>query len=415
MVKDSYTPRAITILTGGYAVADWFWDNMPDNERRKWAWHDLRDMEKVEGRVKHNEDGFCENTCRTVCMQELFVAKTSAIISDVCQEGYQRVFINCNQGIHRATTVGEMTKAHLNSLQHSTGERFCNAQTFHLWRAGTSNRDRNTIIEQAHAWCVAPWCLLAPWSGVVSDMYGYAACMGHRQSSANWYALFDWVSEHYFRCDETPCNETTANIDANQPVDAVDDQDVDDTTPLVDDVADQRDDAVAAGVHAETPTPPPKRLKPSSAPSSHEVTIVPPPPPAATHYDASTLSKSFVPPPPPAVLPHRATLNEGSANTDGPRAPTYPPPSRESSQSSSTLPDWASFEFNVRAWWELLDHFDMDSSSRQELFLLAQDNKRAANNIVLQLLTKRSERTRPNNPSGWLHSTCRKARDEPPH
>ena len=42
------------------------------------------------------------------------------------------------------------------------------------------------------------------------------------------------------------------------------------------------------------------------------------------------------------------------------------------------VPDWASIEFNVQSWWELLEDHNIDKTARYNLFMLAQTNQDGA-------------------------------------
>ena len=61
---------------------------------------------------------------------------------------------------------------------------------------------------------------------------------------------------------------------------------------------------------------------------------------------------------------------------------------------STPTPEWASFEFAVEKWIELLREMEVDARSQQGLFLLAQrcdNSKRAASKIMKKLLWYRDQ------------------------
>ena len=74
-------------------------------------------------------------------------------------------------------------------------------------------------------------------------------------------------------------------------------------------------------------------------------------------------------------------------------------------QDEQGIPEWASFEFNPRKWYELLDEREVDQQARRKLFMLAsfnEEGKQKAWHLVLKLLHDwRGDRIR--NPSKFIH------------
>ena len=76
-------------------------------------------------------------------------------------------------------------------------------------------------------------------------------------------------------------------------------------------------------------------------------------------------------------------------------------------------PDWASLEFDVDKWWEVLDTYEIDVTARKNLFLLAQLGDRGrleALELVCKLQHK-GHAMQLSSPSKWLHSSCCKTRE----
>ena len=76
------------------------------------------------------------------------------------------------------------------------------------------------------------------------------------------------------------------------------------------------------------------------------------------------------------------------------------------------VPDWASIEFNVQSWWELLEDHNIDKTTRYNLFMLAQtsqDGAMEALDLIVKLQNKCGKHEL-DDPSRWLHSSSSKAR-----
>ena len=81
----------------------------------------------------------------------------------------------------------------------------------------------------------------------------------------------------------------------------------------------------------------------------------------------------------------------------------------------SALPPWATFERDPKQWWELLDSYDCDDTSRQSLFLLAQlsdEEYVAANHLLSKLVKKTADGENIANPSAFIHKGAKNARQD---
>lgn len=70
-------------------------------------------------------------------------------------------------------------------------------------------------------------------------------------------------------------------------------------------------------------------------------------------------------------------------------------------------------KFDVMAWKETLDEYEVDTSAQQELFLLAQysdEGSRHANSVIAHFMKAVSDGRDIRNPSGFIHSSCLKSR-----
>ncbi len=75
-------------------------------------------------------------------------------------------------------------------------------------------------------------------------------------------------------------------------------------------------------------------------------------------------------------------------------------------------PPWASLDFDVDKWWDLLQEYDIDQTAQRNLFFLAQLSE-AGKYQALDLLMKLQHKMYKNeitDASHWLHSSCSKAR-----
>ena len=90
------------------------------------------------------------------------------------------------------------------------------------------------------------------------------------------------------------------------------------------------------------------------------------------------------------------------APTPDPLISTFLPSDQDEDQQD--LPEWASFEFDPRKWYELLDERGVDQHARKKLFILASLNdegKQEAWHLVLKLLHDWQEH-RIRNPSKFI-------------
>ncbi len=75
-------------------------------------------------------------------------------------------------------------------------------------------------------------------------------------------------------------------------------------------------------------------------------------------------------------------------------------------------PPWASLDFDVDKWWDLLQEFNIDTTAQRNLFFLAQMSD-AGKYEALDLLVKLQHKGYKNelqDANRWLHSSCSKAR-----
>ena len=411
MVRHSV--NGITIVTGGIRAFKWFMDQLTPQQQEEWVVHDCRDMKKVDGRVRHEEDCFYENTYRVVAQQDLFYTKVTNVIDEAVRYERKSHFVYCEQGIHRCTCVAETAKSHLNSLATETGKRYANCQTFHLWKGGTRHKDRLAIMDQALMWQAEPYTLVEPWSGRKKDIFGYDACLSHHKSAMNWEKINDYVQAQYYRIGD-PELETVVLEEAPQ------------TPPWIEeDEVDSRGSKGCKRKHGDMSSDDEFAPGPRSSPVAPS-TVAP-----------STVAPSHaIPMPPPPVFPRpRETCMYGggqdkSSSSLGPaRQPLTAPPDhvlswfgRTPAADTYRLPDWATFEFSVEAWMSLLDAWQMDITAKQDLFNLAQINKSLANEVVFKLIKKGADvkggwgkgSKGLDNPSGWLHIACKNAREGKP-
>ena len=76
------------------------------------------------------------------------------------------------------------------------------------------------------------------------------------------------------------------------------------------------------------------------------------------------------------------------------------------------IPLYASLDFDVNKWWQVLDESDIDDTARRNLFLLAQmgnEGQMEALDLVCKLQHKQFKHELKN-PSRWLHSASSTAR-----
>ena len=76
----------------------------------------------------------------------------------------------------------------------------------------------------------------------------------------------------------------------------------------------------------------------------------------------------------------------------------------------AVMEDWATFEFDPKAWRTVLTDIGCDDASQHTLFLLAQKSKDDANECIWKILKKVADRTRVESFSALLHSICKEAR-----
>jgi hypothetical protein len=68
------------------------------------------------------------------------------------------------------------------------------------------------------------------------------------------------------------------------------------------------------------------------------------------------------------------------------------------------LEKWMTFDRDLHVWVEVLEDMGADTASMQELFLLAQRDYDAANDVLSKLLKFQTTGHGIGNPSAWLHS-----------
>lgn len=109
--------------------------------------------------------------------------------------------------------------------------------------------------------------------------------------------------------------------------------------------------------------------------------------------------------------------NDGIGNEDGPQdesaveiGETEFEDVEVEVEDANPLPEYATFDFDSRKWWALLDSYQVDETARANLFLLAQYGDRGkyeALDLIVKLMNK-GYKNELNNPSRGLHSSCSK-------
>ena len=81
-------------------------------------------------------------------------------------------------------------------------------------------------------------------------------------------------------------------------------------------------------------------------------------------------------------------------------------------RTNARRPKWASLDFDVDKWWDLLDEHEIDKTARHNLFMLAQMGD-SGKYEALDLLTKlqhKAFKRELDDPNKWLHASTSKAR-----
>ena len=107
-------------------------------------------------------------------------------------------------------------------------------------------------------------------------------------------------------------------------------------------------------------------------------------------------TKVVPPPPPPPPIGARLHM-QLSPKARCPHPPAHPPPL----VAPPAVPAWASFEFTVEAWLQVMNDGGVDEAAQQMVFLLTQRDQAAGIHVISKFLKKQND-AELGNPSGFI-------------
>ena len=395
--QESHAPIPVSIVTCGVTDAYWWLRNVSDPDE----WHvvDLRGLlTDPAHELEWQEDFRFERTVRVVVGQQNFPEVIASIVkvvngtSDVHQNQTNKVLVHCQTGWHMASVSGKILESTLNSiLVH--GQRAFNAQQFAIHDI-LNNSEYECRLKDAEEWSRSSWEVMK----VVDkreDLWGYAACMGSRASGTQFSHLVGLIDEMFGRFNpeiegrreeplQHPCVEGRVPEQGNASLQH---------PGTKGQVPEQRSASLQ-------PLQPPDIV--GQVPTLRKATLQPRPP------SVPPPSVSVVPPPPPPAPRRNGRSMPSSHSAD--MADEVKSPADEPEHAR---PEWATFDNDVKVWWELLDFFEVDEPARQSLFALAQYGEEGyyhANTLVSKMIKKRGDGRGFDNSSGFIHSSVLNAR-----
>ena len=192
--------RTVTIVSGSAEFAEWFLNNHCNEEQsRQWEPFDARYLRLVKGtKVGNRQDCHTPNTVRVVFMQHGFVELICQIVDVVAKDGADKVIVNCEKGIHRASVIGETSCSALNHIVDSHGNRLFNCAAFHTWDTREWEQNLNNIWD----WIQEPHELVGSGNhGDPSSFFGFNECSEDQRSQAAFDELIAYLHEKYFIID----------------------------------------------------------------------------------------------------------------------------------------------------------------------------------------------------------------------
>ena len=339
---------AVTIVTGGLEDVKAFDKKLEKMKETGWWYADVRDSLQKDpaDKVSPGEDYRSSNCIRVVVGQEQFPDVVDQVLQSV-HNGYRMIFINCRSGKHRAATVGATCESLLNVMLDQTGSRLYNAMLFTLHDNNATWGVWAQQVDRAVEWSRGPWMEASS-----DELYGYRASRGSPNSCQNFDAMMSMVI-------------STSLLDTSV-------------------VTEKMYKQLAAGSSESKKPVPPVPKKPSYPPPFQKAW------PKDTVEPPTKKQKSDVQLPSSQCRPSVSSASGSSGPQD---------------EVKSGLPDWATFQSDVRVWWELFDYWGLDTDARQSLFLLSQTHWKEANRIVWTLLKKKVDGHHVGNPSGFVYSS----------
>ena len=313
-----------------------------------WRYDDLRKKltkDPLEGGIGHKEDGRCETTQRCVIGQKNY----DNIVIDHLKESSSLIgvahgiLLLCNQGMHRTNTTGHTLEEAFNEPCWPNGKPVFNCK--HFPSSEYYGRDGGRkLINDATNWLYHPMVdnCASGYTKPLNERFGFKACS--RGTEVNNLKNIQHFLENVF----SECISAVA-----------------------------------------------EEVWKGSKMDRH-------------HGNRAVVAK------PKKQAPWRRASGSGGGNdkrrkgnrdevvvADNDEAGTVP----DQDQDQHDLPEWASFEFDPRKWYELLDERGVDQHARKNLFMLASLNdegKQEAWHLVLKLLHDwKGDRIR--NPSKFIH------------
>ena len=311
--------------------------------------------------------------------------------ADVVEDGLQQmmqqapsiVVVSSASGFHRADVFGRTVTDCANSITVD-GQQMFTVNHFPLCDC----KDAKSVRQQfkyAAEWASAPWAATEAPSDI-TKCYGHAAVLMRPDAYRTFLRIRDIVDNINVDSDAQEFIRKFPNYSADNYAtgadnndDEVDDNDDDNADDRERDTADNREDDNRGAYLPEVKQEGKRgvfRPSPSSARNVKAEEVV---------------AERVLPPRPPS------------------------PPSKRSRRMAEPddLPAWATTEFNVKNWHDVLIKYGVDETAIYELFLLSQmsaDGARHANWIVSKLFKKKADGQELHNASAFVHSSVLKSR-----
>lgn len=300
-----------------------------------WRYDDLRkklSKDPSEGGIGHKEDGRCETTQRCVIGQKNYddiviehLKESSSLIGEA-----HGILLLCNQGVHRTNTTGHTLEEAFNEPCWPNWQPVFNCK--HFPSSEYYGRDGGRkLIKDAMNWLSGP--MVDNWASGhtkrLNERFGFKACSRGTEVN-NLKSIQHFLEDGFFQCISAVAEKVWEG--------------------------DKRD--------------------------THE----------ERHHDNRSVTA------PKKQAPWRRASGSGGGNdkrrkvnddevvvVGNHETDTFP----DQDQDQQGIPEWASFEFDPRKWYELLDEREVDQQARRKLFMLASFNdegKQKAWHLVLKLL-----------------------------